>query len=143
MASHATSVSLYPVSAHVDPAYWSQDLSDSSTLALNLSPTGSSATQESINSITPPALATGVDRALCVVKPQNDPAAQAARTSVAVACVPCRTRHLKCDGGVRCSRCRAEGVECSYIKSRRGWKGKRKSKPGEQGPTPVPVQVNG
>lgn len=50
------------------------------------------------------------------------------RASVAVACVPCRSRHLKCDGGVRCSRCRTDNVECTYIKSRRGWKGKRKNK---------------
>lgn len=42
-----------------------------------------------------------------------------------VACLACRSRHLKCDGGVRCSRCKADGVECSYVKSRRGWTGRR------------------
>lgn len=49
------------------------------------------------------------------------------RVAVAVACVQCRSRHLKCDGATRCSRCVAEGIACSYVKSRRGWKGPRKS----------------
>jgi len=49
------------------------------------------------------------------------------RVAVAVACVQCRSRHLKCDGAARCSRCVAEGIACSYVKSRRGWKGPRKS----------------
>ncbi|KAF2808367.1 uncharacterized protein BDZ99DRAFT_419412 [Mytilinidion resinicola] len=62
---------------------------------------------------------------------RNAPNVSANRTSVPVACVACRSRHLKCDGGVRCTRCRADGVECSYVKSRRGWKGKRKLKAGE------------
>ncbi|KAF2758821.1 hypothetical protein EJ05DRAFT_476127 [Pseudovirgaria hyperparasitica] len=50
------------------------------------------------------------------------------RASVSVACVSCRSRHLKCDGGSRCSRCKADGTECSYVKSRRGWKGPRRSR---------------
>jgi hypothetical protein len=49
------------------------------------------------------------------------------RAAVAVACVQCRSRHLKCDGAARCARCVAEGISCSYVKSRRGWKGPRKS----------------
>src|ERR1700755_129610 len=49
------------------------------------------------------------------------------RAAVALACVAFRSRHLKCDGGVRCSRCIAEGINCSYVKSRRGWKGPRRS----------------
>jgi hypothetical protein len=49
------------------------------------------------------------------------------RVAVAVACVQCRSRHLKCDGATRCARCVAEGIACSYVKSRRGWKGPRKS----------------
>lgn len=49
------------------------------------------------------------------------------RAAVAVACVQCRSRHLKCDGAARCARCVAEGIQCSYVKSRRGWKGPRKS----------------
>ncbi|KAF2471076.1 uncharacterized protein BDR25DRAFT_30155 [Lindgomyces ingoldianus] len=121
MASHASSASSLPVSAAADPAFWTQDFSDTSSLALHLSPGGSSTTHTS--SPTPPAQTPKSDSA-------HGPAA--ARASVAVACVPCRSRHLKCDGGVRCSRCKADGVECTYIKSRRGWKGKRKNK-GENG----------
>lgn len=49
------------------------------------------------------------------------------RVAVAVACVQCRSRHLKCDGAARCARCVSEGIQCSYVKSRRGWKGPRKS----------------
>ncbi|KAF2006594.1 hypothetical protein P154DRAFT_220085 [Amniculicola lignicola CBS 123094] len=139
MASHGSSTLNLTVSAAADPAFWTQDLSDASSLAMHLSPGGSSATTESVHSNTPP-----------VQTPKSDSASSAhkdaaARTSVAVACVPCRSRHLKCDGGVRCSRCRVDGVECTYIKSRRGWKGKRKSKPGESSASPVQVtgQLNG
>jgi Fungal Zn(2)-Cys(6) binuclear cluster domain len=56
------------------------------------------------------------------------------RGAVAVACVACRSRHLKCDGGTRCSRCAVEGIQCSYVKSRRGWKGPRKSVRRDLGP---------
>jgi hypothetical protein len=49
------------------------------------------------------------------------------RAAVAVACTNCRSRHLKCDGQQPCGRCVQEGLpECSYMKSRRGWKGPRK-----------------
>ncbi|RDI86213.1 hypothetical protein Vi05172_g3823 [Venturia inaequalis] len=46
--------------------------------------------------------------------------------AVAVACIACRSRHLKCDAGIRCSRCLQDGSECLYVKSRRGWKGPRR-----------------
>jgi hypothetical protein len=139
MASHVYSTSHVQVSAAVDPvAYWTtQDFSDSSPLTMHLSPGGSSTTQESVHSNTPPAQLqtprSDSAQAQAAKDAQNAANAAANRTSVAVACVPCRSRHLKCDGGVRCSRCRADGVDCTYIKSRRGWKGKRKSKPGENG----------
>src|SRR3954470_7469895 len=55
------------------------------------------------------------------------PSASSNRSAVAVACVQCRSRHLKCDGGARCSRCTQEGIQCSYVKSRRGWKGPRRA----------------
>lgn len=55
------------------------------------------------------------------------------RTPVTVACVQCRSRHLKCDGGTRCSRCRADNLPCTYVKSRRGYKGARKSRVVKQG----------
>jgi hypothetical protein len=42
---------------------------------------------------------------------------------VSVACTSCRERHLKCDAASPiCLRCKDEGRECIYIKSRRGWK---------------------
>ncbi|KAI5787294.1 hypothetical protein EDC01DRAFT_182023 [Geopyxis carbonaria] len=48
---------------------------------------------------------------------------------VALACTECRSRHLKCDAGTpTCSRCAADKRECSYVKSRRGWKGTRRKK---------------
>ncbi|KAF2839422.1 hypothetical protein M501DRAFT_1011261 [Patellaria atrata CBS 101060] len=55
-----------------------------------------------------------------------------AKSSVSVACIACRSKHLKCDGGVRCSRCQSEGLTCQYVKSRRGWRGPRKAKQAEQ-----------
>lgn len=127
------------LSAGVDPAFWgAQDLSNSTSpvspsMGLHLSPTISVTTQDSLNSSTPPVQTPQSDTSARSVQPvqknaQKDANGSQARASVAVACVPCRSRHLKCDGGVRCSRCRADGVECTYIKSRRGWKGKRKSK---------------
>lgn len=70
------------------------------------------------------------------------------RVSIPVACVACRSKHLKCDGIVSseallnaqlliylgsnpCSRCTTERVACTYIKSRRGFKGPRRSKKGK------------
>ena len=35
-------------------------------------------------------------------------------------CIKCRERHLKCDGGPQCSRCRQEGAPCQFRPSRRG-----------------------
>ena len=140
-------------SAGVDPAYWPHDLSNGSLSprTVQQSPGGYSSARDSVSqSITPTAQ----------TPPQSDSSRKnssveggqqnsqknkltvdaSQRASVAVACVPCRSRHLKCDGGVRCSRCRADGVDCTYIKSRRGWKGKRKNKPEDQ---VSPVAING
>lgn len=40
---------------------------------------------------------------------------------VTLACIPCRTRHLRCDAAPPiCARCRLENKPCSYAKSRRG-----------------------
>jgi hypothetical protein len=58
-------------------------------------------------------------------------AAPTGRAAVAVACIACRTRHLKCDGDRRCGRCRADGLSCEYVKSRRGFKGSRDRKKAE------------
>jgi hypothetical protein len=38
------------------------------------------------------------------------------------ACIPCRERHLKCDGRPVCSRCGLDQRSCIYTKSRRGGK---------------------
>jgi hypothetical protein len=38
-----------------------------------------------------------------------------------LACLPCRTCHLKCDAyQPSCSQCRLKDIECAYVKSRRG-----------------------
>ncbi|KAL4984104.1 hypothetical protein BDW68DRAFT_167648 [Aspergillus falconensis] len=40
---------------------------------------------------------------------------------VSLACVPCRSKHLRCDATTPvCARCRNEGLQCVYLKSRRG-----------------------
>ncbi|KAH7394494.1 hypothetical protein BKA66DRAFT_509756 [Pyrenochaeta sp. MPI-SDFR-AT-0127] len=135
----------------VDPVFWGhQDFSSASTsplspsLGLHLSPTTSVTTQESFGGGTPPMQTPPSESGKKSSQnghknTQKEPNGNQARASVAVACVPCRSRHLKCDGGVRCSRCRTDNVECTYIKSRRGWKGKKKNKD-ESAP---PVTLNG
>ncbi|KAK0127352.1 hypothetical protein ONS96_006901 [Cadophora gregata f. sp. sojae] len=45
------------------------------------------------------------------------------RSTVSSACIPCRSKHLKCDGHQPCSRCATQGYGCIYLKSRRGYKG--------------------
>jgi hypothetical protein len=42
-------------------------------------------------------------------------------------CVGCRSKHLKCDGLVPCTRCASNGFECVYVRSRRGFKGPRRN----------------
>ena len=49
------------------------------------------------------------------------------RNRSSLACLPCRTRHLKCDGAKTCGRCEADNTTCVYAKSRRGGKRKRGS----------------
>ncbi|KAL3473872.1 hypothetical protein BJX99DRAFT_272046 [Aspergillus californicus] len=47
---------------------------------------------------------------------------------VSLACAPCRSKHLRCDATTPvCARCCAEGLQCVYLKSRRG--GRRRSAP--------------
>ena len=43
-----------------------------------------------------------------------------------LACIPCRSRHLKCDAKAQCTRCRLDERQCFYSKSRRGGPGKRR-----------------
>lgn len=43
------------------------------------------------------------------------------KSRVSLACIPCRSKHAKCDAAVpSCSQCRASGRDCSYVESRRG-----------------------
>lgn len=42
-------------------------------------------------------------------------------TRSSLACLPCRSRHLKCDGKrPHCARCSEAGKQCGYARSRRG-----------------------
>ena len=53
--------------------------------------------------------------------PPSPPAAKGRPTRSSLACLPCRSRHIKCDGKrPQCSRCVEVGKECQYAKSRRG-----------------------
>lgn len=46
---------------------------------------------------------------------------------VALACIECRNRHMKCDAKApTCSRCESEDRQCQYVQSRRGYRGPRK-----------------
>ena len=46
---------------------------------------------------------------------------------VALACIECRSRHIKCDAKTpTCSRCKSEERQCQYVQSRRGYRGPRK-----------------
>lgn len=76
---------------------------------------------------------------------QNAQANNAAinRLTIALACTTCRGRHLKCDGKMPCSRCRTDGVECLYVKSRRGYKGPRRAKSSNSPPRPNGAVSNG
>ncbi|RAL15587.1 Zn(II)2Cys6 transcription factor [Aspergillus homomorphus CBS 101889] len=50
----------------------------------------------------------------------------------ALACVPCRRRHLKCDARMpTCTRCQSNNHDCRYVRSRRGL---RSNKVGGTGP---------
>jgi hypothetical protein len=59
---------------------------------------------------------------------QTSDSAPASRAAVAVACIPCRSKHLKCDGDKTCGRCKDDGLQCEYVKSRRGFKGTQNKK---------------
>ncbi|KAB2580894.1 Arabinanolytic transcriptional activator araR [Lasiodiplodia theobromae] len=71
-------------------------------------------------------------------QPQLQASSSSAKQPIPLACVACRSKHLKCSGGEPCSRCATDGSECSYIKSRRGYKGPRKRTAGDQMGRPSP-----
>ncbi|ERT01997.1 hypothetical protein HMPREF1624_00292 [Sporothrix schenckii ATCC 58251] len=64
-------------------------------------------------------------------------------TAVPTACLGCRSKHLKCDGQVPCSRCKMAEMECVYIASRRGYKGPRKSNKRMRSSSPPPGSLLG
>ncbi|KAF5006489.1 hypothetical protein FDECE_7138 [Fusarium decemcellulare] len=44
-----------------------------------------------------------------------------ARCRASLACIPCRSKHVKCDGVLpSCTRCKLEEKACTWVKSRRG-----------------------
>jgi hypothetical protein len=44
-----------------------------------------------------------------------------AKQRASLACIPCRSKHVKCDGLLpQCTRCKEEGKTCRYVNSRRG-----------------------
>lgn len=61
---------------------------------------------------------------------QQPAVSDANRNTVPAACIACRTKHLKCDGKMPCSRCATSGlsaISCTYVRSRRGYKGPRRN----------------
>lgn len=64
-----------------------------------------------------------------LAQPQSTAPATRSGSSVApIACLACRSKHLKCDGANPCARCAAHKLECSFVRSRRGYKGPRRVK---------------
>ncbi|KAH7065457.1 hypothetical protein B0J12DRAFT_36897 [Macrophomina phaseolina] len=63
---------------------------------------------------------------------QSSSSAGGVKQPIPLACVACRSKHLKCSGGEPCTRCATDGSECSYVKSRRGYKGPRKRTAADQ-----------
>jgi hypothetical protein len=70
---------------------------------------------------------------------------------VSLACVQCRSRHLRCDAATPvCARCVREGSECTYLKSRRGGRARGKRDvpaipsplPSIQSNLPKPIPTN-
>ncbi|KAG8351146.1 hypothetical protein FVEN_g10786 [Fusarium venenatum] len=52
---------------------------------------------------------------------RNRPERSNATVRASIACVPCRSRHTKCDGLLpHCTRCQEQGQKCYYVSSRRG-----------------------
>ncbi|KAI8939608.1 hypothetical protein NX059_003370 [Plenodomus lindquistii] len=50
-----------------------------------------------------------------------DPDADRRHERVMLACIQCRSRHVKCDANQpKCNRCKRDGKECTFQKSRRG-----------------------
>jgi len=62
-------------------------------------------------------------------KSQGQESAQRGGVRVSLACVPCRSRHVKCGAETpNCSRCLQDKKPCFYAKSRRGMRDKNASR---------------
>ncbi|KAK3954220.1 hypothetical protein QBC32DRAFT_94972 [Pseudoneurospora amorphoporcata] len=87
----------------------------------------SSSSSPTASSDSPGTATSGTVRSGSVATTTSQPSAPP--PSVPAACLPCRTKHLRCDGGRPCSRCTATGIvaECAYVASRRGYKGPRRT----------------
>jgi hypothetical protein len=104
-------------------------------------PTPPQTTDEASRTTSQPLLHSSSTQPQIAGEPQHDqlggPARGTGRTSVALACIGCRSRHLKCDAvSPTCSRCYADGRQCFYLKSRRGYKGPKRSVPPKSQPLP-------
>jgi hypothetical protein len=75
-------------------------------------------------------------------RPSRSPS-DMARTKVSNTCTNCRERHLKCDGGPVCSRCRADGSSCIFIASRRGYRMNARRKAPTTPPQPLGLTPQG
>lgn len=57
----------------------------------------------------------------CTMENEKNPKSKTALKHVSLACIECRTKHLKCSGDLpKCKRCEKMKRECTYVKSRRG-----------------------
>ncbi|KAF1814705.1 hypothetical protein P152DRAFT_464689 [Eremomyces bilateralis CBS 781.70] len=74
----------------------------------------------------------------------QDSATGKSGTRVSLACVQCRSRHLRCDAvDPICSRCSETGTACTYLKSRRGGRPRVRPLPGPDptGSVPLPMSL--
>lgn len=91
-----------------------------------------------------PAIHAGADTRLIqattvAMQTQHDLSSKKQDNPVSSACVPCRSRHLKCDGlAPTCSRCQTTDTNCYYIQSRRGLRPQK----ADNAPRIVPSQAS-
>ncbi|KXJ89559.1 hypothetical protein Micbo1qcDRAFT_213044 [Microdochium bolleyi] len=63
-------------------------------------------------------------------------------TPSARACLPCREKHLRCDGQTpACERCKDAGLACAYVESRRGRRGPSAKNRPSAATLPVPLPL--
>ncbi|KAK6860117.1 importin-beta domain-containing protein [Apiospora arundinis] len=77
----------------------------------------------------------------CDPRPRSRGSRMAVRVSLA--CVQCRSKHMKCDATLpACKRCTGEGKPCFYAKSRRGIRDQKKRSLISDRPVSVPKNSN-